>query len=74
MTDWQDIASAPKDGTQILAANALFWGSAAWVNGRWCVSCADEVPWEGEGDTGGLMDLPFDPTHYAIPNPPIANP
>jgi hypothetical protein len=39
MTEWQDILTAPKDGTSILAAHcdAVFdawWGGNAWVDGE----------------------------------------
>ena len=73
--DWIPIEEMPdefKDGRDVLLGSRAWqlWGSGAFNNGRWTVSCGGEVPWEGDGDRGGLKDLPFDPTHFAEINAP----
>lgn len=60
---WQDIASAPKDGTDFLAINDI--RSAEPMIIWWC---ANRKKWDS--DIGYVIQ----PTHWlAIPKPPIKN-
>lgn len=68
MTDthgWRDIATAPKDGTKILAGclqSDTFKYFLTWWNKRWDI-------WVGEGDERYGID--FKPTHWQpLPPPP----
>lgn len=74
MNNWQPIKTAPEDGTRVLAgrptdgSHILNVATAEFTNGRWIVS---PTAWDGDGDTGGLADLDFEPTHWLpLPQPP----
>jgi hypothetical protein len=70
--EWMPIASAPKDGTSILAYSpdrcgncpegATGVGGARWLNGKWCV---------GRLQDGRYVNTAHAPTHWQpLPPPP----
>ena len=65
---WQDIATAPIDGTDILVCvtynlSADEWETKIWVD--W------QVPTERWPVYWGKIDVPFPPTHWMpLPSPP----
>ena len=60
---WRDIATAPRDGTEILICAVLPWHGlrcdVAWADGHWKT-------------TGG--GTPYDPTHWKPLDAPEAKP
>lgn len=82
MSEWQDIVTAPKDGTRILVAcqdrqYVVAWMTRPW--NTWGVSVRDADGRESAfHDVGRLV--PFDavvvregPTHWMpLPDPPVA--
>jgi hypothetical protein len=71
MTGWRPIATAPRDGAEvILGAYDLGSFAGFWHDGRenhW-----KRAGWYAEMDRGGLLIArPFDVTHWMpLPNPP----
>lgn len=62
---WQDIASAPKDGSDVLLADAKGYVASARYYGGW---------WETNSDPTDYADRPFEaPTAWMpLPPPPAA--
>lgn len=74
---WQDISSAPKDGTIFLGFYPRFWvagGRGDWANPErlWCVGA---TRWDGDDDLWRWHtldgDAGYEPTHWRpLPPPP----
>lgn len=68
MADWQDISTAPLDGTDILVCvthnlSADEWETIQWVDWR-----VPGLVWPIYADR---VDIPFPPTHWMpLPSPP----
>jgi hypothetical protein len=68
MSNWQPIETAPKDGNRILVSGNTDIATTEFTNGRWVLS---PIAWDGDGETGGIADLEFVPTHWMpLPEPP----
>ena len=74
MSDWQDISTAPKDGTRVLVAARGMVEAARWTNGGygawgWHNAYSErEDPWEGNRlDATHWMPLPTPPEGEQTP-------
>lgn len=69
MSEWQDIETAPKDGTNVILAVAGCEESAeAHWNGEHWVGCSSEVEYTDPYDNVGVFEHP---THWMpLPKPP----
>jgi hypothetical protein len=85
MTDWPDISTAPKDGTEVLG---IYVTPSGRVDGPWTMQFDGRwdhrwIPsWNGSRVTDGVdgygatvsMELDNQPTHWhPLPEPPLAN-
>jgi hypothetical protein len=85
MSDWQDIGTAPKDGTEIIAVFCSDYGyqdsptiygpwTVAFRRGKWMASWDDASVIESESWAGTeYKQAPVDPTHWMPrPKPPAS--
>lgn len=83
MSEWQDIATAPKDGTEIIGIFCDDYGyqtkptiygpwTVAFRSGKWMASWAGCNIIERESYAGTVyMEAELDPTHWQpLPSPP----
>jgi Protein of unknown function (DUF551) len=79
MSDWQDISTAPKDGSELMGCHVPSYGGIPI--GPWTMRFYDKrwIPsWDGyhvidyQGDFGtDYKELDVQPTHWQpLPNPP----
>jgi hypothetical protein len=68
MTEWQPIATAPRDGTDILVTMTHGLGDEEWDNIQWVDYCLTDENWI---IFKRRIDIPFPPTHWMpLPDPP----
>ncbi len=61
--DWKPISTPPRDGARVLVSDGKEFASAEFANGRFVVS---PLSWDGGGESGGLAELDFEPSHWAV--------
>lgn len=79
MTDWQPMATAPKDGTGIFATDGerlatFYWEDVSWADPRfWQIGC---TAYSKETEVQDYdTTISFEPTHWMkLPPPPKATP
>lgn len=80
---WQDIATAPRDGRYIVAARFRNGNELCWVqHSRWItvaeiieIEGGDEDDWDAGWTQGDQDDEPIYPTHWQpLPEPPTIDP
>lgn len=65
---WRDIASAPKDGTEILVCVTHSLGDGEWQTIQWVDWQRGDQVWPHYRER---IDIPFPPTHWRpLPAPP----
>ena len=75
-SSWRDIATAPRDGTLILAWDGVNQSIVEFDDGfrggRWFCIAGGEVVWDSPGDRSCLVEVST-PTHWR-PLPPAPEP
>lgn len=69
MSEWRDIATAPKDGTQILVCITYNLPDGHWETIQWVDWQKPPFVWPIYRDR---IDIPYSPTHWMpLPDPPV---
>ena len=60
--EWQDIKTAPKDGTQILAYDGVCIENIKFRKGKWVTSWSHDEKYSDDGMPTHWMPLPLNPS------------
>lgn len=61
MSEWKDISTYPRDGSEVLVSMTHSLGHGEWETLYWVDWCLDEYEWPIYRER---IDIPFPPTHW----------